>query len=316
MAPLDVSVIIVSWNTRELLRRCLASVCDHLSDVAHEVIVVDNESLDGSREMVTSEFPAVRLVENDENRGFGAANNQAMRLAQGRWLLLLNSDTYLVDDSVARLFQRVDAERDIGVAQCQLVFPDGRVQYSTHRFPSLPLTVFEGLGLYKLFPRRAPDLLLRGYWEHDSEKDVDWVIGAFMLVRREVFEETGGFDEGLFMYGEDREWCFRIRERGWRIRYYPWASIIHVGHASADISLGRERLAVCLQRDRDFYVERLGRARARLMMAILVLGAVMRVAYYQLRVTLGGRRAAAYQAMQPEVNATLRILVSLAFGAR
>jgi GT2 family glycosyltransferase len=310
------SVVVISWNTRELLRDCLASLAEHLSTVAHEVIVVDNASSDGSPEMVADAFPGVRLIWNKDNVGFGAANNQAMRVAHGRWFLLLNSDAQLIDGSVAELFEHVAGMREIGVAACRLMLPEGRVQATTYRFPSLRLILFEGLGLYKFVPRRAPDILLRGYWDHDSERDVDWVIGAFMLLPRDVFEQTDGFDERLFLYGEDREWCYRIRQRGWRIRFYPQATALHRRHASADIGLGDERQALCLQRDRDFYVEEFGRARAALMMAVLVAGGTLRVAYYTLRGALGGSRAGAYRAMQPELVVTLRLLLALALGRR
>src|SRR5258708_32715740 len=148
----DLSIIIVSWNTRELLRDCVSSIQEHLGGVPHEVIVVDNASSDDSVEMINSEFPDVRVINNHENVGFGVANNQGMRAAAGEWVLLLNSDTQLVDDSVARLFRKVAGENQVGVAQCRLFFPDGRLQHSTHRFPSLGLTLFEGIGVYKLFP--------------------------------------------------------------------------------------------------------------------------------------------------------------------
>lgn len=310
----DLSVIIVSWNTEDLLRRCIASLGEHLSDVPHEVVVVDNASSDGSAAMVDAEFPDVRLIRNAANVGFGAANNQGMAAAAGSYLLLLNSDTYLTDDSVARLLSTVRAQPGVGVAQCRLFFPDGRLQYTAYRFPSLHLILFEALGLYKLFPRQAPGILLRGYWDHSAERDVDWVIGAFMLMPREVYEQTNGFDERLFLYGEDREWCFRIRQHGWRIRFYPSGSVVHVGHASSDISLGRRRLALCLQRDRDFFIERFGRGRAALIMLVLVAGAAVRTAYYAARGAAGGERAHAYRQMQPEVATSFRILLSLTLG--
>jgi GT2 family glycosyltransferase len=259
--------------------------------------------------MVATEFPETVLLRNAENVGFGPANNQAMAAASGRYFLLLNSDTYLTDDSVVSLFARVNSEPEIGVAQCRLWFPDGRLQYTAYRFPSLSLILFEALGMYKLFKRRAPGILLRGYWDHATERDVDWVIGAFMLMPRKVYEQTQGFDESLFLYGEDREWCFRIRQRGWRIRFYPSASIVHVGHASSNISLG-----LSLQRDRDFFIERFGRGRATVMMVALVAGAAARAAYYAARAAVGGGRAEAYGKMRPELNATFAILCRLTLG--
>jgi asparagine synthase (glutamine-hydrolysing) len=313
----DLSLVIVNWNTREKLRDCLASIRQHLAGVSYEVLVVDNDSSDGSAAMVEEEFPDVRLIRNEDNVGFGRANNQAMRLARGEWFLLLNSDTLLTDDSVARLFQRIRREPEPVVAHCRLVLPDGRTQHSAYRFPSLRLSTFEALGFYKLMPReRVGTTLLSGYWDYEEERDVDWVAGAFMLMPREVFDRTGGFDESLFMYGEDMEWCYRIRDGGWPIRYYPDASVMHFDHTSADIRWGQERIALCLERQRDIYSARKGRVRGRLLTAILVIGAIMRTAYYSTRVRLGGKRASAYVAELDNAKYTLRALSSLAAGRR
>jgi asparagine synthase (glutamine-hydrolysing) len=316
VAP-SLSVIIVNWNTREILRECLASIAEHLGGVEHEVIVVDNASTDGSAEMVATDFPAVRLVRNAENVGFGAANNQAMRLARGARFLLLNSDTRLVDGSVSRLVSELDRHPGVGVAQGRQRFPDGRLQHTTYRFPSLRLALLEDLGVYKLLGRRrAGQVLLNGYWPHDVERDVDWVAGSFMLLPRAVFEDTGGFDERLFMYGEDQEWCQRIRDAGWRIRFFPQAEIVHRDHASADIRFGSERVALCLQRGQDLFRERHGRARSALFIRIRVVGAGMRAAWYSLRARLGGRRGKDYVAMQPSVMMTFRMLRSIAARRR
>jgi GT2 family glycosyltransferase len=254
------------------------------------------------------------LIRNAENVGFGVANNQAMRAARGAWFLLLNSDTELTDDSVARLITRVRGQSNIGVAHCQLRFPDGRLQHTAYRFPSLRLSLFENLGFHKLFPRSAPEMLLGGYWDYEEERDVDWVAGAFMLLPREVFEATGGFDERLFMYGEDMEWCYRIRDLGWRIRYYPSAAIIHVDHASSAIRWGDERISICLRRQRDIFAERNGRSRAALLTLVGLTGAAMRTAYYFVRARLGGSRANAYREMEPAVRTAFRALLALSLG--
>lgn len=309
----ELSVIIVNWNTEKLTRACLRSLERHLARIDHEVIVVDNASADGSVDMITNEFPSVRLIANEDNRGFGVANNQAMRVARGRWFLLLNSDTELIDDSVADLFERVRRTRDVGVAHCQLVLPDGRLQHSAYRFPSIRLALFEDLGVYKLAPRIAPTALLGGYWDYAEERDVDWVAGAFMLLPRRVFEQTGGFDERLFMYGEDLEWCHRIHDRGWRVRYYPDASIVHVDHASSEIRWGDKRIALCLQRQRDIYTERSGPFRGAILISLRLIGAALRTAYYSLRGRLGGDSAQSYRDMQPYLRSTLRALAVLAF---
>jgi GT2 family glycosyltransferase len=313
----DLSLVIVNWNTCERLRECLSSIGEHLGSVSHEVIVVDNDSADGSPEMVAEQFPDVRLVRNDENVGFGRANNQAMRLARGEWFLLLNSDTLLTDASVARLFEKVRRDPKVGVAHCRLVFPDGRTQFTTYRFPSVKRSAFEAFGLYKLVPKEvAGSILLTGYWDYAEERDVDWVAGAFMLLPSRVFEQTAGFDESIFMYGEDMEWCHRIRNLGWHIRYYPDASVVHFDHTSADIRWGQERVALCLQRQRDIYASRAGRLHGLALTAIQLAGALLRTAYYALRAGLGGRKSAAYAAERENAVYTVKALFALATGRR
>jgi GT2 family glycosyltransferase len=307
----DLSVVVVNWNTRERLHACLASLESHLSGVDHEVIVVDNASSDGSPDMVEERFPSVRLIRNEDNVGFGRANNQAMRVADGKWFLLLNSDTELFDDSVAALFTSIQHEQDIGVAHCSLQFSDGRQQHSTYRFPSLKLALLEDLGLYKFMSdKRAGEALLSGYWEYDEERDVDWVAGAFMLMPRAVFEATNGFDERLFMYGEDLEWCQRIREHGWRIRFFPQASVTHYDHTSSDIRWGDERIAICLMRQRDIYQERNGLARTSALMGIRIIGAALRTAYYTVRSHVGPRTGA-YRDMRKFTSRSLAALLPL-----
>ena len=318
------SVVVVNWNTKARLRSCLESVARRLESVDHEVIVIDNASEDGSPEMVAQSFPAARLIRNQTNAGFGRANNQAMRVARGRWLLLLNSDTVLIDDSVADLFKALDRDREdggrmanVGVAHCRLVFPDGRLQHTAYRFPTLRRALFEGLGLYKVASTDfASDTLLAGYWDHAQERDVDWVAGSFMLMPREVFETTGGFDERFFMYGEDLEWCYRIRDCGWRVRFFPRASIIHYDHQSADLKWGEERIARCLETERDVYAARHGRAATSALVLARLGGQALRLIYYGLRVRLPGRRAAAYEPMQRYAAISARALVALAVGRR
>ncbi len=313
--PPAISVIVVNWNTREILRRCLTSVARHLAPVEHEVVVVDNGSADGSAAMIEADFPYVRLVRNVDNRGFGTANNQGMRLARGDWLLLLNSDTELTDSSVADLFAHVRDEPGLAVAHCRLVYPDGRLQHSTYRFPSLRRALLEDLGLYKLIgARRAGAALLGGYWEHDEERDVDAVAGAFMLLPRAIFVTTGGFDERLFMYGEDIEWCRRIRQFGGRIRFYPQASVVHIGHASTELRMGDERVALCLRRERDLYAGERGKLRAAMFVWVKVAGGALRLGYYWARGRFGGARAQGHRDMTPYLASTLRSLLELAVG--
>jgi asparagine synthase (glutamine-hydrolysing) len=313
----EVSIVIVNWNTRDILRECLASIRRHMASASYETVVVDNASSDGSAEMVAAEFPEMRLLRNETNTGFGRANNQGMKAARGRWLLLLNSDTELLDASVAELLERVKGQPDLGVAQCRLILPDDRVQQSTGRFSSLRLALLEDLGLSKfLSPQRRGEVLLAGYWDHGQERDVDWVAGAMMLLPREVFDRTGGFDERLFMYGEDIEWCKRIHAEGWKIRYFPQAVVRHRDHASADLQYGDERVALCLKRQSDLYIEEHGRLLGAAFTATRVVGTGLRAAYYGLRSRLPGKSAKRYRAMSPSLTSSFRAMLALAVRRR
>ncbi len=229
------SVIIVSWNVRELLARALASLHTAWKDAeGMEVIVVDNASTDGSPAMVRRRFPGVHLIVNRENRGFTGGNNQGIRAARGDFLFLLNPDTEVLDDALHRLITFAQAHPNVGVVGPQLLNPDGSVQSSRRRFPTLPILFLESTWLQPI----APPSLLRRYYVQDRPdhltQDVDWVTGAAMFVRREVVETVGGLDESFFMYSEELDWCRRIRQAGWRVVYYPEARIIHYEGRSSE----------------------------------------------------------------------------------
>jgi N-acetylglucosaminyl-diphospho-decaprenol L-rhamnosyltransferase len=223
----DLSIVIVSWNVRDLLRRCLHSILDVSHSMHVEVVVVDNASTDGSSDMVQAEFPGVHIVANSENRGFPAANNQGLAVAQGRYVLLLNPDTEVIEDGLATLAAFAEAHPDVGMVGPQLLYPDGSVQSSRRRFPTLATAVFESTWLEPYALRR----LLKRYYvldrPDDAVQDVDWVTGAAMMARREAVEQVGPLDEGFFMYSEELDWCRRFREAGWRVVYLPTARVIH-----------------------------------------------------------------------------------------
>lgn len=233
---LDCSIIIVNWNVCALLRRCLARLPEAAGPhVRYEVIVVDNASHDDSVAMVRAEFPAVRLRANPTNRGFSGGNNDGIRLARGRTLLLLNPDTEMQPGSLAALLATVDAAPAVGMAGPRLLNPDGSVQPSRRRFPTLATALLESTPLQPYFPNHP---ILRRYYladqPDDREQDVDWITGACMLVRRDVIRQVGGFDEGYFMYSEELDLCRRIKEAGWRIVYQPAAVVVHHESQSAD----------------------------------------------------------------------------------
>ncbi len=311
----QLSVVIVNWNTLELTRAALSSVRRWLGDVNHEVIVVDNDSSDGSQAMIAEEFPEVQLVANAENVGFGRANNQGMTLARGQWLLLLNSDAELTDGSVATLLAAVQRAPTVGLAHCRLLSPDGTMQHTTYRFASLRLALLDNLGLSRFLGARRREALLGGYWDQSTERDVDAVAGAFMLLRREIFETTGGFDESIFMYGEDIEWCSRIWAQAWRVRYYPQATILHHDHASSTKLLGNSRrITLSLGAQVSLVRRRDGPLAAAAYVAVVATGTALRLGYYTVRgrgTAVSGER---FRAMIPFQRAVLRSLLDIVRG--
>lgn len=317
MSDLALSIIIVNWNTRDITRNCLSSVREKVCGIDYETIVVDNASSDGSAEMIRAEFPEVRLIANEENLGFGRANNQAMRVARGRLFLLLNSDTLIIDDSVERLVSFIERDSTIGIAGCKLLFEDQTLQSSCSRFPSIRLALLEGLMFYKLLPRRTQgELLLGGYWPHDHARDVDCVWGAAMIVRREVFDETGGFDERIFMYGEDLEWCMRVRDFGWRITFTPDCKIIHLNHKSAEKKYGDERIDLCHKRMYEIYRSRSGRVAMGVLLLIGAAGSLIRVCYFGLRSLIKSSAQSYFSAQASFYNRSLKYHIRALSGRR
>ena len=222
----DVSVIVVSFNALPWLERCLESVA------GLDTIVVDHGSTDGSVELVRSRFPGARLV-SQENRGMGAGNNLGMRIADSRYFFLLNSDAWVQGGGVATLVAFADAHPDTAVVGPRLLNPDGTLQRSVRGFPSVWRLATEYLFLRKLAPRsRLLNSLYAGGFRHDSQRQVDWVSGAALLVRREAADAVGLFDEDFFMFSEEADWMYRFREAGWRVWFVPEAEVVHVGGGS------------------------------------------------------------------------------------
>jgi len=229
---MDITIVIVNWNTRDLLGDCLRSIYETIRDVTFEIIVVDNASGDGSVAMVREKFPTVRIIENTENRGFSAANNQAFAVMRGRYALLLNSDTVLTEGAVRELFAFMETHNDVAIAGGQLLNRDGSRQNSIANYPTL-LSLFMNLPLLEvLFPGRYPSKR----YEHKGPLAVESVIGACMLVRREAMDAVGVLDEGYFFFFEETDWAYRMRAAGWNIYHVPSARIYHL----QGMSIGRD----------------------------------------------------------------------------
>ncbi|WP_290703272.1 glycosyltransferase family 2 protein [Amphritea sp.] len=230
----DLSIIIVSWNTSELLKACLGSVFEKISDIDYEVIVVDNFSSDDSVLMVEEFFPQVKLIKSDENLGFSGGNNIGTKVASGRNILYLNSDTLVVDDSVQRTFDFLESDADIGMISCRINNTDGTLQPNCSLFPSILNMLLFVSGLYKIFKsNRFFGREKLTWWAYDSIREVDVLSGCFMMIRKEVIVNSGLMDDVFFMYYEETDWCFRIKNNNWKIVYIPYGGIIHHGGGSA-----------------------------------------------------------------------------------
>lgn len=231
---IDVSIVIVNWNTRDITRNCLRSIYQTAGDVTFEIILVDNDSGDGSAEMVETEFPAVRLVRNSRNVGFAAANNQGIAVAQGRYVLLLNSDTIVKDGAISKAMAFADANPQVGMVGCQTRCPNGAIQYNCYLFPSLLNLALSLTQLQVLFwHNRFFGRYRMGWWDYKSVREVDGIAGCFMLARKSAIDEVGPMCEEYFMYSEDTDWCWRFRRAGWKVMYTPEAVIIHLGGCSS-----------------------------------------------------------------------------------
>jgi GT2 family glycosyltransferase len=254
---MDLSIIIVNWNTQDLLRACLRSVVDSLEnaglndmglnnadpnnpsaasrsnprDLNAELWVVDNGSGDGSAEMVAREFPHVHLIVNSDNKGFSAANNQALGCARGRHVLLLNSDTIVHGDVLAQCVAYLDAHTDVGALGCRVLNGDGSTQVMGTQFPTLLNLTLQTLGLSKL-PWAFFDRYRMTKWDRKSERDVDVISGCFLMTRRQVIDQIGPLDEAFFFFSEETDWCFAMAQAGWRRVVAPVGEITHFGGGS------------------------------------------------------------------------------------
>ncbi len=234
--PADVAVVVVTYDALPWIERCLASVA------GAPTVVVDNGSTDGTRDAVRERFPDVTLVES-ENRGLGAGWNVGIRATESRYVLLLNADAWMLGDGLEQLVSFADGHRRTALVGPRLLDPDGTLQRSVRGFPTLWRLATEYFFLRKLAPRsRALNAFYAGGFDHDEVRDVEFVMGACLLVRRDAIDEVGLLDEDFFLFSEETDWCFRFREAGWRVVFFPGADCVHVRGASHGGRLYRENL--------------------------------------------------------------------------
>ena len=276
-----VTVVIVNWNTCDLLRGCLTSVLAQTTQPC-EIIVVDNASSDGSPAMVGAEFPEVVLIANSDNRGFAAANNQGLRIARGRHLLLLNLDTVVLDHAIDRMLEWLAGHPDVGCVGCQVLEGPATIQLTCFADPGLVNLALVELGLMRL-ARWIPFTGRPWYvgWDRRSARQVDVVSGMFMLVPHRVVERVGLLDEAFFIYAEEADWCRRIRTAGWHCVFSPEAQIIHLDGGSKSTTQIRSRMHVQMQKSHLIYLRKHeGPLAHAVMKALFVTSALLRGALF------------------------------------
>lgn len=231
---MKLSIIVLNYNTKDLLRDCLNSLKKVKSEVAFEVIVVDNGSIDQSVQMVSEEFSWAKLIKNKHNLGFAAGNNRAKKLVKGKYVLFLNSDTVVKSGALKKTTDYLDKHHEVGAMTCRLEMPGGKLDPDSRRSFPTPwnaLTHFSGLG--SLFPHSKIFSKYRyGHIVENKIQEVDVIQAAFFLTRKDLLDEVGWFDEDYFLDGEDIDLCWRIRQKGYKIVYYPKVSIVHIKKGS------------------------------------------------------------------------------------
>ena len=292
----DLSIVIVNWNTLQMTRECLQSVRDALQGpdagrITAQVILVDNASHDGSGDMVEAEFPEVELIRNTENLGFAKANNQGFRIATGRRILLLNSDTLIHGDVLSASVAWLDAHPASGAMAAKALNGDGTTQMTCHQFPSLLNQFLMASGLWKL---KTPKFFGRYHmtdWNRDTEREVEVISGCFLMLRREVLEQVGPLDEAFFFFGEETDWCRRMRDAGWTLTFAPVGTYTHYGSVSAK-KLNHKRDVMLAGSKVRLHRKHGGRLAAAGAFALAALFNASRAAFWSLRAALGGGEAA------------------------
>ncbi len=277
-----ISVIIVNWNTRELLLQCLRSLIE-TTDPAPEIIVVDNGSRDGSAEAVGAVFPQVQVIRNLTNLGFAGANNIGIRRSTGDTVCLINSDVVVLDDCLEKMRGYMERHPAIGILGPKILWPDGKtVQRSCMGFPTFWNMLCRSLGIDSLFPgQRLFGGHLMTFWPHDTLREVDVINGCFWMIRRAAMDEVGLLDENFFMYAEDLDWCKRFFDAGWKIVFYPDAAAIHYGGASSAVM--PIRFYVEKQRANfQYWDKHHGRPSTLLFLGMMVMHETVRTVFYSM----------------------------------
>lgn len=273
-----VTVAVVSWNTRELLLRCLRSLEPDVAAGRAQVVVVDNGSIDGSARAARAGAPWAEVLEPGHNLGFGRAVNLVAGRTSSDWLAVANADVALGRDALQAML-RGGTDPRVGAVAPRLILPDGSTQHSVGPLPTVPLAVTFNFGLHRLSRRLADRLCLEGHWDSARPRQAPWAIGAFLLLRRVAFEGVGRFDERQWMYAEDLDLGWRLRQAGWITRYEPTARVLHESGAATTIAFGDQRTARFTRATYAVMLRRQGLMRTWTAAALNVLGAGARIVW-------------------------------------
>jgi GT2 family glycosyltransferase len=301
---MQVTAVVVSWNTRELLLRCLRSLRPEVERGEVEAWVVDNGSSDGSAEAARAQAPWARVLEAPGNLGFGGAINLVARRTDSPWLLAANADVALEPGALDAMV-RAGGAVQAGCVAPRLVLPDGSTQHSVYPFPTLPFTLVFNLGLYRLSARLADRLCLEGWWNPERPRPVPWAIGACVLIRREAFDAVGGFDERQWMYAEDLDLGWRLKQAGWMTWFEP-VQVRHEAGAAARQAFGSDRRTRFQAATYAVLLRRRGAPRTWLTGALNIAGAAVRLAWMTPIAAVSSRHARVRQETRGWLKAHLR----------
>jgi len=300
---LDLSICIVNWNTKSLLRKCLKSIYDETQEIYFEVIVVDNASQDGSVEMLEKDFPQCHTIPSKVNLGFSKGNNLAIKHANGKYILFLNPDTELTTNALSEMQKFLERNTSYGAVGCKLLNKDGSIQFTCARKFPTPLNQFCFLSLLdRLFPRsKLFSSTEMKYWNHSDSKDVDCLSGACIMARKGIIDQLGGFNEDYFMYGEDIDLCYSIKKKlGWSIYYLANEEIYHYSGASSD-QVNDRFFSTILQRDSNykFIRKNYGKSKAAEYRIAVLFGSILRlfiitISLFPLKVKKHSRKMSVY----------------------
>lgn len=278
--PLDISIIIVTYNSANVIGNCLDSIATHSTGMHVETLVIDNDSTDGTPALVQQDYPWARLISGHGNVGFAQGNNIGFTQAQGRYLFMLNPDTEIHPGALQALLTYADAHLQVGMIAPHVVYPDGRLQHNTFHFPDYAQAFY---GFFeKLVPLDSPQNGRYLPTEYNHERETEHILGAAVFIRREVYEQLGGMDEAYQLYFEETDWCYRIRRAGWQIRYTPTATIMHI--SAHTTSKNPERSSILFARSQAyFYRKNYGWIAYLILKKITVIG----LTYWQARTLYG-----------------------------